>query len=87
MSDALFDDDAYRHTPTFDEAIPDPRAVACPTCRAKVGSPCKRPSGHTVFGGGHHAPRIQLARGLSDGNGTVPADAQASVEPEDRPPT
>lgn len=38
------------------------RAHACPTCRAKPGSPCKRPSGHTVFGGDVHAARRDLAR-------------------------
>lgn len=37
-----------------------PRSVECSTCHAKPGSPCKRPSGHTVFGGGFHAPRIAL---------------------------
>jgi hypothetical protein len=37
-----------------------PRDVECPTCRAKEGSPCRRPSGHYVFGGGFHAPRIEL---------------------------
>lgn len=39
----------------------DPRDVACPTCQAKAGSPCKRPSGHNVFGGGYHSPRIKAA--------------------------
>lgn len=41
----------------------DPRSVACPTCYAKVGSPCMRPSGHRVFGGGFHAPRVKAAGG------------------------
>lgn len=34
-----------------------PKDLYCPTCRAMPGSPCKRPSGHAVFGGGFHAPR------------------------------
>jgi len=38
-----------------------PKDVECPTCYAKPGSPCKRPSGHTVFGGGFHVPRIKKA--------------------------
>lgn len=29
----------------------------CPTCKAAVGKPCKRPSGHRVFGGDTHATR------------------------------
>lgn len=39
----------------------NPRDVACPLCGAKIGSPCMRPSGYTVFGGGFHAGRIQAA--------------------------
>lgn len=39
----------------------DPRSYPCPSCGAKPGSPCKRPSGHTVFGGGYHAPRQHSA--------------------------
>jgi hypothetical protein len=35
----------------------EPRSVPCPRCGAGVGSPCRRPSGHTVFAGGIHAPR------------------------------
>lgn len=33
------------------------RDVECPTCWAKRGSACKRPSGHAVFGGESHADR------------------------------
>jgi predicted nucleic acid-binding Zn-ribbon protein len=29
----------------------------CPTCHARPGSPCRRPSGHNVFGGGFHSRR------------------------------
>jgi hypothetical protein len=42
-------------------AEPDPRAVQCPTCHAKPGSPCRRPSGHNVFGGDVHAERRAAA--------------------------
>lgn len=36
--------------------------VTCPTCRAKPGSPCMRPSEHTLFGKGTvHADRDLLA--------------------------
>ena len=38
------------------------RAVACPTCGSPVGSPCKRPSGYTIPGGGVHAERRDLAQ-------------------------
>lgn len=37
------------------------RAVACPNCLAPIGSPCKRPSGYTIPGGGVHAERRDLA--------------------------
>ena len=33
------------------------RAVPCPFCKAKVGSPCLRPSGHAAFGDSVHAAR------------------------------
>lgn len=40
--------DAWPFDPAF--------LVACPTpgCRAKVGAPCYRPSGHRVPGGSHN---------------------------------
>ena len=31
--------------------------VACPTCGARKGQRCKRPSGHRVFGGMPHGDR------------------------------
>lgn len=31
--------------------------VPCPDCTAPVGSPCRRPSGHRVFGHGVHGAR------------------------------
>jgi len=34
-----------------------PRGVSCPKCDAAPGHPCKRPSGHSVFGGGFHVER------------------------------
>ena len=40
-----------------------PKFYICPTCGAQPGHPCKRPSGHTVFGGGFHSPREKLAEG------------------------
>ena len=47
--------------------LEDPaRQVECPTCQAKPGSPCMRPSGHRVFGGQVHPARdgLALERGL-----------------------
>jgi hypothetical protein len=35
--------------------------IDCPTCRAKAGVHCKRPSGHRIFGGGEHASREKAA--------------------------
>lgn len=35
--------------------------VPCPTCQAKVGQKCKRPSGHTVWGGQPHDERDRAA--------------------------
>jgi hypothetical protein len=37
----------------------DVRAVACPSCHAPAGSPCKRPSGHRAMN--PHAPRVRAA--------------------------
>ena len=39
------------------EYLESPKDVNCPMCRAKKGTPCKRPSGHTVFGGDYHKER------------------------------
>ena len=36
-------------------------AIDCPTCHAKAGVHCKRPSGHRIFGGGEHASREKAA--------------------------
>lgn len=37
-------------------------AVACPECSAPPGRPCRRPSGHSLFGAGNvHAARDLLA--------------------------
>jgi hypothetical protein len=43
----------------------NPKDIACPTCGAKPGHPCKRPSGYTVFGGDFHAPRKKAAKEAS----------------------
>lgn len=43
---------------------PCPRSFACPSCGAKPGSPCRRPSGHNCD---MHVGRLALA-GL-DGRG------------------
>lgn len=43
-----------------------PRDFECETCGARPGSPCVRPSEHTVFASGFHAPRRAVA-GLADG--------------------
>jgi hypothetical protein len=40
-----------------EKAAVDPKQATCPQCGAKPGSPCKRPSGHPVFGGDFHAGR------------------------------
>ena len=50
-------------------------AVACPTCGAKAGRWCKRPSGHSGPFVAFHAARRKLAA----------AFAQAAVVPEDTP--
>ena len=36
-------------------------AVPCPQCRAGVGTPCKRPSGHDLIGGIPHVARERKA--------------------------
>jgi hypothetical protein len=35
--------------------------VACPDCKARVGSKCRRPSGHTTWQGEVHSARDLLA--------------------------
>ena len=35
--------------------------VPCPKCGAPVGSPCKRPSGHELYGGVAHVEREREA--------------------------
>ncbi|HWM26566.1 MAG TPA: hypothetical protein VNP98_17245 [Chthoniobacterales bacterium] len=44
------------------EKLSDPLSIACPTCHAKPGKHCYRPSGHRVFGGGQHASRTNAFR-------------------------
>lgn len=36
-----------------------PKSIACPTCKAQPGHPCKRPSGHKAAQ--LHADRVQKA--------------------------
>ena len=44
--------------PAFDPTKHVPElAVACPQCHAPPGRKCRRPSGHSIFGGGSHASR------------------------------
>lgn len=57
-----------------------PYEVFCPTCQAKRGAPCTRPSGHVLSEkfGGQHATRAELARKVDDeraliGDLSVPA--------------
>lgn len=47
--------------------------VACPTCGAGVGQRCRRPSGHTVWGGEPHPERDRLADGAGH-YGSCPLD-------------
>jgi hypothetical protein len=41
-----------------------PRSQRCPTCKAKPGAPCKRPSGHTAAR--LHVDRVKVAERLDD---------------------
>lgn len=59
---AFMQDASATDRPPTKEAVVDvgtfnPRSIACPSCFAKAGSPCRRPSGHNVFGGDFHAGR------------------------------
>lgn len=47
--------------------------VACPTCHAKVGTRCKRPSGHDAE---VHADRDRLAMATVPGYGQCPESAK-----------
>ena len=49
--------------------------VACPVCRASVGAPCRRPSGHRVYGGELHPDRDRLAMEVVPGYGRCPTAA------------
>jgi hypothetical protein len=55
--------------------------VVCPVCRAAVGAPCQRPSGHRVFGGEPHPDRDRLAMQTVPGYGRCPA-----AIPKETPP-
>lgn len=43
------------------------QAVACPTCKAKVGTYCKRPSGHKAMNY-HQARKEEADRVWKEGN-------------------
>ncbi len=43
------------------------RAVPCPSCGAKAGSPCKRPSGHTIPYGDVHSARKAALSAFANG--------------------
>lgn len=46
-----------------DPATTCPKSITCPTCNAKPGKRCKRPSGHVAPE--LHATRIELAEGMT----------------------
>lgn len=41
-------------------------AIPCPTCPARVGRACRRPSEHAVFGNRPHERRARLAQAETD---------------------
>ena len=43
-------------------ATKTPKDYRCLSCNAAPGSPCKRPSGHTIPGGDFHAGRKEMWR-------------------------
>ncbi len=53
--------------------------VPCPTCKAAIGSRCKRPSGHQASD--VHVDRDRLAMRTVPGYGTYPA----AIPPTDEP--
>ncbi|KPV55039.1 hypothetical protein SE17_00100 [Kouleothrix aurantiaca] len=55
--------------------------VPCPTCHAKIGQRCKRPSGHGVWGGDIHPDRDRAAMRTVPGYGRCPAVTQAKPVP------
>lgn len=52
-----------------------PKDIRCLHCGAKPGSPCKRPSGHNVFGGDFHEGRKEMWSYL---NGQAPETAETA---------
>ncbi|MDP9478974.1 MAG: hypothetical protein M3R38_25395 [Actinomycetota bacterium] len=59
--------------------IRSPRDVQCPHCKAPPGSPCKRPSEHTVFGGGFHVSRKRRVGALPPPTPETSDDRQPSL--------
>jgi len=51
-------------------------------CRAPVGSSCRRPSGHRVYGGELHPDRDRLAMQVVPGYGRCPAAATPNKGPD-----
>ncbi|MCX8571169.1 hypothetical protein [Aminobacter sp. MET-1] len=76
----------YCRKPGCDRSWPrDPALeVACPDCRAKIGAPCKRPSGHPLFAHGVHGAR-DLAADAAGQYGVCPSGrcgaARKAAEP------
>lgn len=70
---------AARAAKTAENAALPERSVPCPTCKAKVGAPCVRPSGHKTFGGEVHAPRRKAAEEAS--RAAASASTPSTVEP------
>jgi len=78
-SDSMTEPCPYCGSDTADPDSTCPKSIPCPTCRAKSGRRCKRPSGHPAQR--LHAARIEAAeaddraRGVSwtlaDGGGQM----------------
>lgn len=58
-----------------------PKDIRCLHCGAKPGSPCKRPSGHTIPFGGYHEGRKQMWAYL---NGPEPEEGEVEAERQDQ---
>ena len=56
--------------------------VPCPVCNADVGERCRRPSGHTVWGGQPHPERDRLAMQTLPGYGQCPARVKQPTQPK-----
>ena len=54
--------------------------VPCPVCNVDVGERCRRPSGHTVWGGQPHPERDRLAMQTMSGYGQCPARMKQPIQ-------